>query len=238
MVKKQTKTKKPKVEKQEKDFIPGNETEEQFDKVLSLLSQWIKAGIVSVDVDLDGDISCGLPREMDKLLETQVPSDLGHEKVRAIIKNEIPPLIDAGLRRNPEQALRSTIPEKFHSIIDTMVKRSEKAVINLVDRSLRERIMLRRTTPGYVFDEIQSIQSTYHVEGKEGKKIDVPFISLELAFAKPRSGYIFSINPMERSLSVERKEEVRVTVDLHKDDMKDLIEKLSKIEEKINRKGD
>ena len=238
MVKKQTKTKKTKVEKQEKDFIPGTETEEQFDKVLSLLSQWIKAGIVSVDIDVDGDIKFGLPREMDKLLETQVPRDLGHEKVRAIIKNEIPALIDAGLRRNPEQALRLTIPEKLHGKINTMAKRSEKAVINLVDRSLKERIMLRRTTPGYVFDEIQSIQSTYHVEGKEGEKIDVPFISLELVFAKPRSGYTFSLNPRERSFTTSRKDEVRVTLDLHKDDMKDLIEKLSKIEEKINRKGD
>lgn len=238
MGKKHTKTEKPQIEKQEKDFIPGTETEEQFDKVISLLSQWIQAGIVSVDVDVDGDIKFELPREMDRLLETQVPRDLGHKKVRAIINKEIPALIDAGLRRNPEQALRLTMPEKLHGKIDTMEKRSEKAVTNLVDRSLKERIMLRRTTPGYVFEDIQSIQSTYHVKGKEGEKIDVPFISLGLTLAKPRSGYTFSMNPLERSFSVSRKEELKVTLDLHKDDLKDLIKKLSEIEEKINNKGD
>jgi len=238
MGKKHTKTKKAKIKKQEKDFVPGTETEDQFNKVLSLLSQWIKAGIVSVEVDVDGDVNFILPKEMDRLLETQVPRDLGHKKVQEIIKNEIPPLIDAGLRRNPKQVIRMTMSEKLYKKIDAMVKRSEKAVANLVDSSLKERIMLRRTTPGYIFNEINSIQSTYHVEVKEGEKIDLPFISLELTLAKPRSGYIFSINPRERTVRPYLKDELVVAFDLHKDDIKDLIKKLNKIEEKINKKGE
>jgi hypothetical protein len=238
MGKKQTKNKKTKVEKQEKDFMPGAETEDQFDKVLSLLSQWMKAGIVTVNVDVDGDIAFELPREMNKLLETQVPSDLTHEKVRSIIRSEIPALVDAGLRKNPEQALRLGMPEKLHGQIDTMVKRSQKAINSLVDRALKERIMLRKTTTGYVLDDIASIQSTYHVEAEKGERINVPFISLELAFAKPRSGFVFSLSPRERVMSASRKDEIRVTLDLHKDDIKDLIQKLKKIEEETSTKGD
>ena len=238
MGKKQTKTKKTKVEKQEKDFMPGTETEDQFDKVLSLLSQWMKAGIVSVSVDVDGDVTFVLPREMDKLLETQVPRDLPHKKVRAIIRGEIPALIDAGLRKNPEQALRFGVPEKLHEKINTMVKRSEKAVNSLVDRPLKERIILRRTTTGYVLDDIESIQSTYHVEAEKGERIDVPFVSLELAFAKPRSGFMVSLSPRERVITAVRKDEVRVILNMHKDDLGDLIQKLSKIEKETCAKGD
>ena len=232
MGKKQTKTKEPKGEKQEKDFVPGVETEDQFDKVLSLLSQWMKAGIVSVSVDVDGDITFGLPREMDKLLETQVPRDLTHEKVHGIIRNEIPALVDAGLRRNPEKALRLGVPEKLHGKIDTMVKRSEKAVASLVDGPLKERIMLRRTATGYVLEDIESIQSTYHVEAEKGERIDVPFVSLELALAKPRSGYMFTFSPREHAFTAVRKDDIRIILDMHKDDIKDLIQKLKKIEEK------
>lgn len=238
MGKKQTKTKKHKIEKKEKDFMPGTETEEQFEKIISLLSKWIKAGIVSIDVDVDGDISFELPREMDKLLEAQVPRDLGYKKVHEIITQEITFLIDAGLRKNTEKAIMSTMPKKLHEKMDIMMKRCEKAVTNLVDRSLKERIMLRRTTPGYVIEGIRSIESTYNVEEKEGEQIKVPFISLELTFAQPRSGYVFSLNPVEQKFSASRKDEVKITLDLHKEDMKDFIEKLNSIEEKINNKGD
>lgn len=238
MGKKQTKKKKQKIEKKEKDFISGTETEEQFEKIISLLSKWIKAGIVSIDVDVDGDISFELPREMDKLLEAQVPRDLGYKKVQTIINKEIKYLIDAGLRKNTEKSIRSTMPGKLHEKMDMMVKRCEKAVTNLVDRSLKERIMLRRTTPCYVINSIRSIESTYNVEGKEGEQIKVPFISLELTFAQPRSGYMFSLNPVEQEFSAYRKDEVKVKLDLHKEDMKDFIEKLNSIEEKINNKGD
>ena len=238
MAKKQTTTKKSKIEKEEKDFMPGSETEDQFDKVLSLLSQWMKAGIVSVSVDVDGDITFELPREMEKLLETQVPRDLTHEKVSAIIRNEMPALIDAGLRKNPEQALRSGVPEKLYEIIGTMVKRSEKAVASLVGRPLKERIMLRRTTTGYVIDDIESIQSTYHVDAEKGERIDVPFVSLELTFAKPRSGYMFSLSPRERAFTTVRKDELRVIFNMHKDDLSDFIQKLIKIEKDTCSKGE
>ena len=234
MGKEQTKAKKTKVEKQEKDFMPGAETEAQFDKVLSLLSQWMKAGIVSASVDVDGDVTFELPREMEKLLKTQVPRDLSHDKVRSIIRSEIPALIDAGLRRNPEQVLRLGVPEKLH----TMVKRSEKAVNSLVDGTLKERIMLRRRTTGYVLDDIESIQSTYHVEAEKGQRINVPFVSLELAFAKPRSGFVLTVNPRERVMSASRKDEITVTLALHKDDIKELIQKLQKIEEETSSRGD
>lgn len=234
MGKEQTKTKKTKAEDQESDFMPGVETEEQFDKVLSLLSQWMKAGIVTVNVDVDGDVEFELPREMNKLLETQVPSDLTHKHVVGIIRNEIPSLIAAGFGKNPERMIRALMPEKLHEKADTMMKRSEKAVVCLVDSSLKERMMLKRTTPGYVVDEINAIRSTYHVEPKEGEKIDVPYVSLELTFVRPRSGYVFSLNPKERAMIASRKDEVRVTLDLHKQDIKDLIQKLKKIEEETS----
>jgi hypothetical protein len=237
MGKKQIKTKKAKVKEQKKDFVPGMETEEQFDKVLSLLSQWMKAGIVSVRIDVDGDVTFELPREMEKLLETQVPRDLNHEKVRAIIRSEISALIDVGLRKNPEQAIRSRVPEELHEQIDIMVSRSQKAVSSLVDGALKERIMLRRTTKDYVLDDIESIQSTYHVEAEKGQRINVPFVSLELAFAKPRSGYLFSLSPREHTFTAVRKEELRVTFDMHKDDLSDFIQKLSKIEKDACSKG-
>lgn len=223
-----------KTEVEKTKFIPGEETDEQFEKVLSLLSQWMKAGIVEVSVDVDGDISFELPKEMDKLLETQVPKDLTHKKVIKIINAEIPVLISAGLLKNPERTLRMEMPETLHEKMDTMIERSKKAVETLIEGALKERIMLRKTTAAYVLDDIESIQSTYHIEVNKEEKLDIPFISLELALAKPRSGYLLMLSPRERALLPVRQDTLKITIDLHRDDIKDLIQKLNKIEDKIS----
>ncbi|OHB73752.1 MAG: hypothetical protein A2Z25_00715 [Planctomycetes bacterium RBG_16_55_9] len=238
MTKKETKAKNSKIEREEKDFMPGTETEDQFDKVLFLLSEWIKAGIVSVDIDVDGVITFNLPREMDKLLETQLPADLTHKNVAGIIRSEIPALISAGLERNPERKLRMTMPEELHGRITTMTKRCERTVSTLVDTGIKERILLRKTTPSYVVDDVQAIQSTYHVESSKGEKIDLPFVSLELTIAKPRSGYTLEGRPQEGTLRFGRKDVMRVVLDLHKDDMKDLIQKLEKARDQTCAKGE
>jgi hypothetical protein len=232
MAKRQIKSKKARHQKEREDFIPGTETDEQFEKVLSLLSEWIKAGIVSVSVDVEGDVAFELPREMDKLLKIQAPPDLTHKKVVAIIRGEIPALISVGLAKDPEHRLMHVMPEKLHKKINIMIKRSEKTIDALINKNLKERIFLRRATPAYVVDAIQSVESTYHVESKKGEKIDVPFISLELTLARPHSEQMFALNPLERTVGFTRKDDARVTIDLHKDDIKDLIQKLQKIEEK------
>jgi hypothetical protein len=233
MAKRQIKSKKARHQKEREDFIPGTETDEQFEKVLSLLSEWIKAGIVSINVDVEGDVHFELPREMKELLETQVPSGLTHKKVVEIIHSEIPALISVGLAKDSEHRLIHVMPEKLHEKINILIKRSEKTVNALINKNLKERILLREATTAYVVDEVRSIASTYHIESKKGEKIDVPYISVELTLARPHSEQMFAFNPLERTISFTRRDDVRVTLDLHKDDIKDLIQRLQKIEENM-----
>ena len=227
------KSKKVDMKEEKKDFVPGTETEEQFEKVLSLLSDWIKAGIVDFELDTDGDIKFNLPGEMSKLLGTQAPRDLTHKKIFAIIRNEIPPLISVGLGKESERRLRFLMPEELHEKIDVMVKRSKKTVGTLINENLKARILLRQATPCYVVDEIHSMTATYHIKSEKGEKVNVPHLSLELSFAKPRSAQMLVMNPKEGSISFSRKDDIKVTVDLHRDDMKDLIKKLNKIVEEM-----
>jgi len=232
MGKEQTKPKKVESNKEKKDFLPGSETEEQFESVLSLLSNWMKADIVDVDMDTDGDIRFDLPSEMRDLLGTQTPSDLVHENVIAIIRDEIPLLISASFEKKPEQRLKHLLPEKLYEKIDLMVKRSEKAVSALLNKKLKERMLLRRTTRSYIVDQIKSMKSTYHVETSKGEKFDVPHLSLEFIFVKPGSGRTLVMNPKESTIRLTPEDNVKVTVDLHQDDIRDLVKELKKIEEK------
>jgi hypothetical protein len=235
MTKNSVKPRKPESKKEER-FLPGTETEEQFGKVLDLLLKWIEASIVDVKVDTDGDVSFDLPAEMDELLQTQVPHDLTHENVLAIIRNEVPVLVSAGLDKNPQHRLTAVMPEPLHEQMDTMLKRSEKAVGALLNKNLKERMLLRRTITGYTIDKIRSVESTYHVESQKGDKVDVPCLSLEFTFAKAGSGYLltFSLKGPGYGVSFSRKDDMRVTVEVHKDDLKDLINKLKKIQETIS----
>lgn len=234
MGKKQTKAKKTELKKSKEDFVPGTENEEQFEKVLFLLSEWIKAGIVDVKIDVDGDIHFDLPSEMEELLKTQVPRDLKHRDVVAIIRNELPALISASLAKNPGRRLRFILPENLNEKIDLMVERGEKTVGMLVSKNLKERILLRKASPSYVIDELRDMAGTYHVESEKNEKVDVPYLSLELTLARPRSEQMLAVNPKERTVRFSRKDDIKVTIDLHKEDLKDLIKKLNKIDEKIS----
>ncbi len=233
MGKKQTKGKKTELRKVKDDFIPGAETEEQFEKVLSLLSEWIKAGIVDVKVDTDGDVIFGLPGEMGDLLGTQVPHGLKHRDVVSIIKSEIPTLIGAGISRKPKQWIERRLPEKLSDKIDVMTKRVDKATECLVNENLTKRVLLRKASPAYVVDEINWNSGTYHIESEGKEKVDIPHVSLEIKFARPRSGRMMMIRTDEHSISFARGDDISVTLDLHKDDIMDLIKKLREIERKI-----
>ena len=233
MGKSSTKSKKTKSKKEKQEFVPGTETEEQFDRVLSLLSEWIKAGIVDYELDSDGDIRFNLPSEMRDLLGKQTPSNLTHENVLSIIRNEIPALVSACLQKRPERRLRHLLPEQLQEKIDEMVDRSKKVFDVLINKNMKQRILLRRTTPCYIVEKIQSIESTYRVESEKGEKIGIPHFSLEFTFTRPRSERMMYVSPIEPMVTFGRKDNIKVTVDLHKDDIKDLINKLSKIAEDI-----
>jgi len=231
---KEVKSRNSKPKKKKREFIPGAETEEQFDNVVSLLSEWIKAGIVDVKVDTDGDVNFGLPSEMDELLGTQAPSGLKHKDVVSIIKHEITALIGAAFSRKPKEWLEGRLSESLSDKIDVLLKRCEKVSESLVTENLKKRVLLRKTSPAYVLDELNWNSGTYHIESEGKEKVNIPHVSLEIKFARPHSGRVVMIHPDERSISFGRSDDILVTLDLHKDDITDLIQKLKGIEEKIS----
>ena len=198
--------------------------------MLSRLSEWMKAGVVDLDIDADGDVSFELPSEMAELLGSEVPAGLTHGDVREIVRKEMGALVSARLKSDTRAWLESVLPKQLHGKIDVMVDRSKKAFSLLVDKGLKERLLLRKATPAYVVSGIsQVVMMTYHVESGDGGKVDVPVACLEFGFTKPRSAYAFEFDMTERRPRVSRKDDVRVTVDVHKDDIDDLIKKLKKV---------
>ncbi len=213
-----------------KKFVPGNETPEQFAKVLELLCEWIKGGIVSVDVDSDGDIDFDLPGEMEDLLSTQLPAKLSVEDVRGIVQGEIRALVAAGLSQQPRKSLARRMPEQVKPDLDEMVRRCTEVHKHLVTASLKERMLLRRMTTAYVLDDIEWKSCTYHVEDADDKKIDLPCISLNFAFVKPNSPVILGFATGELSrMTVSRRDDVSVVLELHKEDVKKMVDKLNAI---------
>lgn len=213
-----------------KKFVPGNETPEQFAKVLELLCEWIKGGIVSVDVDIDGDIDFDLPGEMEELLAAKLPAGLSSEDVRNIVQGEIRGLVSAGFSKRPSTFLANRLPEELRPNVDEMVRRCTEVHKQLVTASLKERMLLRRTTAAYVLDDIEWNSCTYHVEGTDNEKIDLPCISLKLSFVRPSSPVIVGFAPSELpQVSISRRDDVNVVLELHKEDIKKMVDKLNAV---------
>lgn len=219
-----------------KKFVPGNETPEQFAKVLELLCEWVKGGIVSVDVDSDGDIDFDLPGEMEELLAAQLPAGLNSENVRGIVQLEIRTLMAAGLSQRTKKNVARMLPKQVTTDIDEMVRRCTKVHKQLVTPSLKERMLLRRTTAAYVLDDIEWKSCTYHVEDTDDKKVDLPCISLKFTFVRPSSPVILGFAPHELpQMTFSRKDDVSVVLELHKEDVKKMIGKLNAV---LNKQSD
>jgi hypothetical protein len=219
------------------EFIPGAESDEDFQKVLVLLTGWVNAGVVHAEIDPDGDVTFKLPGEMRDLFGAETPSGLKSQHVLGIIRIEIPSLIGAGLAENPKRYLMNRIPEDLHERLDALVQRSQKVVTSLVSKDLKERILLRRTTLSYVVKEIQAISGSYVSRSSSGEKANLPFTSVEFTFVRPRSPRTAVFTPEGESMlfAVGQKDEIQVRVDLHRDDIKLLVEDLTGLIEQEER---
>lgn len=92
---------------QKPEFVPGAESNEDFDSVLALLVGRVKAGIVNVDVNPDGHVTFDLPGEMRDLFGGQIPRGLTEQEVLDIIDVEIPVLATAGFVKRPKDYFNS-----------------------------------------------------------------------------------------------------------------------------------
>lgn len=216
------------------DFIPGTESDEDFEKILSLLSGWINAGVARADIDSDGDVVFELPGEMRELFGAEIPSGLTKQHVLRIIRTEMPSLIGASLAEKPRQYLKSHVPEYLYEKLDDLTERGRKAATALVSKELKERILLRRTTLSYVIKEIQAVRGSYESPTSGVEKAKLPFTTVEFTFVRPRSPktMIFTPGPEGVAFAIGQKDEVQIRVDLHRDDIKSLVKDLTNLIEK------
>jgi hypothetical protein len=218
---------------QEKDFVPGEESNEDFERVLALLAGWVKAGIVNVDVSPDGRVKFDLPVEMRDLFGGELPKRLTEQQVLEIIQVEIPLVTAAGFAKRPLDFFRYRVPENLRGRLADFVKRSEKAIACLVTHELRDRILLRRTTLSYVMKEIRALSGSYESRSTTGEDSNLPFTTVEFVFVRPRGGATMVLmDPGEGFVSLGPKDEIQVRVDFHVEDMKALVKELTEIIEK------
>jgi hypothetical protein len=221
-------------EKKKEKFLPGTESEDQFDKVLSALSELINTSKVDIDLDLDGDIDISLHDKTESLLSSSLSKDLPAEDAVGIIEYEIPALLSASLSDNAKEWLIRSLPDKIIENMDSMIGRSKKVFKELGSEELKKRLLLRKGTNAYVVQDISCKQRTYHYRGKNKERINIPHVTLEIRFAKPRSRLMIGLDPEHRTVISRRSEEVTVELDLHKNDLEKLINDLSTILEAMD----
>jgi len=218
---------------EEKEFLPGEESNGDFERVLALLAGWVKAGIVNIDVSPDGSVTFELPEEMRDLFGGEIPKGLTEQQVIEIIQVEIPLVTAAGFAKRPIDFFRYRVPESLREKVPDLVKRSEKAIASLVSRELKQRILLRRTTLGYVMKEVRAVSGSYEARSTTDEDSNLPFTAVEFVFVRPHAGStIVLVDPGEGAVSLGPKDEMQVRVDFHVEDIKALIRELTEIIEK------
>jgi len=204
-----------------KRFIPGSESLEVFGQIVSLLKKWLGAGIVKIEFETDGDVDFILPDDMEALLSTQLPAGLDFKKVRRIIKAEIRNLACSLFRPNPTRWLERILPDdlKIESLSERIV-----AVEQLLNEDIKKRVWLRKSSKNYVIDEISSNKCTLHKAG-----FDIPYLATEIVFSKPSTKFFLSVVPEGGPLEPARMDDEKIHLDLAKEDLKELIDKLNSL---------
>lgn len=201
-------------------FVPGSESLEVFSKVVSLLKEWLGAGIVKVEVETNGDVDFVLPDDMEALLSTQMPSELDFKKVRRIIKAEIRVLACSSFRSNPIKWLERALDDlKIESLPERI-----KEIDQLLSEDIKKRVWLRKSSKNYVVNEISFNKCTLHKSN-----FDIPYLAAEFTFSKPSANFILSFFPEGGPLEPARINDEKIHIDFAKEDLKELIDKLNSL---------
>lgn len=219
---------------------PGKESREVFCAALSIAADLRKSKGLQLEIDQSGRVDIALDSEKLKAIpESKFKEGLSHEHFFTLINTEFESLVEAAICSDPIQGLENEIPSKILSEVgkDEFLWRLQQLEKELLPLDIKERALHRRTTQGFILQNITWQVVVKKYDQSEGRLLDTPYGCLSMVYASPRTT-VAPLRLRAKGVSMELptvREPKQLVLELHETDVQDMIESLKSLRENLQK---
>ena len=219
---------------------PGKESREVFCAALAIAKDMRKSKGLWLDLDQSGRVDIALDHEkLQAIPESKFKEGLSHEHFFTLVGTEFESLIEAAIYSDPIQGLENEIPSKILSEVgkDEFLWRLQQLEKEFVPLDIKERALHRRTTQGFILQNITWQVVIKKYDQSEGRLPDTPYGCLSMVYASPKNT-VAPLRLRAKGVSMELpivREPKQLVLELHETDVQDMIESLKDLHENLKK---
>jgi len=237
-----TNTKKTKKSSARKHKVPtpGKEPRKVFMAALTLLKELLDSKGLRVSLDGTGEIELIINGEnLEAIPKDKFKDGLTREHFLTLIPTEFESLVKVATYPDPTRGLQNEIPSKILNEVgkEEFLWRFQQVKKELVPSNLEERVMLRRTSQGFVLQNVTWQVITKKHDQTRGKLSDIPCGCLSITYGSPQTS-LSRVRFRTKSVSLELptvREPNQLTLELHQADIEELIESLTDLRDNLEK---
>jgi hypothetical protein len=210
---------------------PGKEPRKVFSVALALLKGLLDSKDLRVSVHGTDEVEFVINGEkLEAIPKDKFKDGLTREHFLTLIPTEFESLVKVATYSDPTRGLQNEIPSKILNEVgkEEFLWRFQQVKKELVPPNLEERVMLRRTSQGFVLQNVTWQVITKKHDQTRGKLSDIPCGCLSITYGSPQTNLV-SIRFGTKDRSVELpaiREPKQLMLELHQADVDELIENL------------
>ena len=221
---------------------PGKETREVFVEAVNAARNLKDVEGLHIRLDEAGRAEIDLNAEkLAELCESGNTKGLSASLLSDIIRTEIQSLLNAATQTNAVAGIEANIPSRIVKDVgvEELSWRLREVEKHLLPHDFKERVILRRTTKGFVFKSCAWEVSVRKHDRKLGKVSDLPYGSVSIMYSCPQTDVSpFRIGGEEFMLELPvMREPKQLLLELHRADVEELIRVLSDLRDNLEQQG-
>ena len=226
--------------KKHKVPTPGTESRKVFTAALVLAKDLLNSKGLWIKLDETGNAELVISGEkLEAIPKDKFKDGLTREYLLGLIATEFESLVKIATYSDPVVGLQIEIPDKIlkEKGTDEFLSRLEDVKKELVPANLKERVILRKTSQGFVLQNVTWQVIIKKHDQDRGKFSDIPCGCLSIRYGSPPSNLAsISIQGEGRSMQLPAvREPHRLTLELHQAEVEELIETLTDLRDNLEK---
>lgn len=211
---------------------PGKEARAVFSAALAIAKDLVKSKAVRINLDTNGNVDFIIDaQKLQAVPAEKFKEGLTRQHLLSLIATEFESLLKASTYSDPARGLQNEIPSEILNGIgtDEFLWRLDQVDKELVPPNLKDRVMLRQTSLGFVLQDSSWQVITKKHDQVRGKLSDIACGYLSLTYSPARTNPTplrFGVKDVSLEIPAVR-EPNRLTLELHYSEVETLIETLT-----------
>jgi len=219
---------------------PGKESRDVFMAALAMAKDLLKSDGLSIDLDSNGRVDLVIDiQKLESIPKDKFKQGLTSEQFSNLVRTELDSLVRAATYSDPATGIQTTVPSEIleEAGIDEFLWRLGEVKKEFVPTDLRDRAIFRRTTQGFVLQNMTWQLAIKKHDQVRGELRNVPYASLSIVYASPQTN-MASLRLGAGGTSFELptlREPKQLILELHQADVDQMIETLTDLRDNLEK---